>query len=165
MNLTFQPRETPAMTQLTAWLRPTLTARRKTLFTLAMTLAASAAFAQAPKMDEGALLRATEEVVAEYRVYATCFAINSAALKLAQDQWRQEVKDAIDVLKPMKPTPAFMTKFAAATQFSRLLDPDMKFSAVIDLCHRNEDKLHNFLALSYTRLSAAMASTRDGARQ
>jgi hypothetical protein len=38
-------------------------------------------------------------------------------------------------------------------------------SAVMDLCHRNEDKLHNFLAFSYTRLSVAMASVRNGARQ
>jgi hypothetical protein len=64
-----------------------------------------------------------------------------------------------------QPTPAFMTKFAVATQFNRVLAPDMKLSAVMDLCHRNEDKLHNFLAFSYTRLSVAMASVRNGARQ
>lgn len=121
-------------------------------------LAASCAVVAQPSgFNEEAVIRAVDDVVAEHRVYATCLALDGAGLSLVQENWRREVARAVEILKDMNPTAKFVLRFSEATALSRLLDGDMRLSAAMDFCHKNEKTTRKFYEFGYTRLPSAIA--------
>jgi hypothetical protein len=104
-----------------------------------------------------AVIRATDAVVAEHKVYATCLALDKQGLALVRENWRREVAQAVDVLRDLQPPALFALRFSEAIDFSRLLDGDMKLSAAVEFCHKNEKTTLKFYELGYARLSSAVA--------
>ena len=125
-------------------------------------LSSSAVAAEPTTLNEPSIMRAVDAVVAEHRLYATCLSRTPQMLPLVQENWKREVSEAVDALKPLKPSPGFMAKFVAAVDFSNLLDRGMSLSAAIDLCQRNEKVVNKFHEFGYTRLGTAIRKAARG---
>lgn len=110
----------------------------------------------AQPLNEEAMVKAIDAVVAEHQVYATCLSLESQGLPLVQESWRREVAQAADSLKSMKASPALLARFVSATDPSRLFDGNMRLSAAMELCRKNEVTVRKFYVFGYTRLAAAV---------
>ena len=135
-------------------------------FTLACLAAPGVTFADSPAFNADAVIRATDAVVAEHRVYATCLALDGQGLALVRENWRREVAQAVDALRDLKSPALFALRFSEATDFSRLLDGDMKLSAAMEFCQKNEKTTRKFYELGYTRLASTVTlAARQPARK
>lgn len=110
----------------------------------------------AQPINEDAMVKAIDAVVAEHQVYATCLSLEPQGLSLVQESWRREVAQAADSLKSLKASPALLIRFVSATDVSRLFDGSMRLSAAVDLCRKNEATVRKFYEFGYTRLAAAV---------
>jgi hypothetical protein len=108
------------------------------------------------ELDESATLREVKKIVAEYRVYATCLSLDAPTLALVESTWQKQVAAAIEALRELKPGVTFIASFTLAVRFSNLLDPDMKLSQAMDLCHKNPAAAETFWAFGNSRLTDAV---------
>jgi hypothetical protein len=124
----------------------------------AFSLLPALAFAQSSekRLDETAALRAVDAVVSEHRLYATCLALDGSSHALVNDMWNKEVAQAMDWLKPFKPSLVFLAKFRGKVEPSSLLDRDMALSAAMDLCHKSGKLVSRFYAFEWTPLWRAL---------
>jgi hypothetical protein len=107
----------------------------------------------AADLDEKAILRTAEKVVAEHRVYATCLSLDSIGYQLVQDSWDREVKRAMEALKELGASLMLTTRFAAAVRSEKLIDGGMSLSAAMTFCKKNEARVSKFYELGFSRLA------------
>jgi len=121
-------------------------------------------FAEGIKFDEEKAMAAVETVVAEHRIYATCLSLDKLSLSIVQENWRREVKLATEELREVKPSAAFLHRFAGAVDFANLLDRSRHLEDAMNYCHANEKLLVNFQTFEFSHLVTAIesAETRPG---
>jgi hypothetical protein len=110
----------------------------------------------ARQLDESATLREVQNVVAEFRIHATCRSLHKLSLETVEMVWQREVAVAMQALRGLKPSPSFLAAFTSAVQFSKLVDTDMKLSATMDLCRENAALFDKFESFGHLRLSDAI---------
>ncbi len=125
---------------------------------IAATLAASGfpGASYAAGYDESAILQSVEAVVAEHKIYATCFSLDSTAYQIVQENWLREVKQGAETLKGLNPSVAFMARFAYAVNPTRLLDEGMTISAAMAYCQKNEQQARKFHEFGFSHLADAI---------
>jgi hypothetical protein len=73
--------------------------RIATLIVGALAAGAIAGSARAADDAEAAVLQAVAAVVAEHRIYATCFSLEPMAYQLVRENWAREVKEGTEALR------------------------------------------------------------------
>ncbi len=117
-----------------------------------------AAFGTAPAaaLDETAVMKAVEKVVAEHKMYATCLSLEPMSFRIVQENWTREVSQGAEALKELKPSPALVARFLAAVDSARLLDKKMTLDLAMAYCRQNEAQVRKFHEFGFSRLSEAI---------
>jgi len=124
---------------------------------LALTTLSSIAAPDSQPFDEKKAIRALDDTVAEYRIYATCLSLIPDTLPLVEKLWQSQVAEASSNLNYLGATPAFKAYFLVTTKFTNLLDRNMKLGDAISLCEKNKEAQYRFHSFGHPNLSAAIA--------
>ena len=130
------------------------------LAALTFTTLSGIAASDSPAFDEKRAMRALDDTVAEYRIYATCLSLVPDTLPVVEKLWQSQVTDAAANLNAIGATPTFKAYFLVSTKFTNLLDRNMKLGDAIVLCERNKEAQLRFHSFGYPNLSAAIAGKR-----
>lgn len=98
------------------------------------------------------IISAVEKVVAEYKIYATCSALNPMFLSIVMEGWDHEVQEGVNALREIDSNGILLANFATAVAPSQLLDPNMRLSDAIEYCKTNHAKIQTFFELGASRL-------------
>jgi hypothetical protein len=128
---------------------------------LVFTTLSSIAAPDSQPFDEKKAVRALDDTVAEYRIYATCLSLVPDTLPLVEKLWQSQVAEAGANLNSIGATPTFKAYFLVTTKFTNLLDRNMKLGDAITLCERNKEAQLRFHSFGYPNLSAAIAGKRS----
>jgi hypothetical protein len=106
--------------------------------------------------DEAGVLLAVEQVQKEHRIYAICLALDPLASSLVQENWQRMRIQTEALLEPLQPSAAFVKKFEAASQSSRLLDVRWSLSEATVFCQKNQAQVSQFYTFGFTALDQAV---------
>lgn len=115
------------------------------------------AHAENKPINEAAVLKTIDNVVAEQRVFATCFALEPVGRKVVNDMWVKMVKDARESLASRKPSLKLIAQFEYKTQ-QRLVDERMTLKDAISYCEKNAEIQKKFYTFGYLDLPTELSA-------
>ncbi len=107
----------------------------------------------ASSFDESVVLKATDEVMDDFRLIATCMSLEPTTYSGLQQQWNSQVQETLTILKSEGASDAFISRYSDITQFSNLIDGKKTLSETMKICHSKADVYEKYMTLDFLLLS------------
>lgn len=128
-----------------------------TMLAIVSTMHINLACAENKPINEAAVLKTIDTVMAEQRVFATCFALDPFSRKVVNETWVDMVKASREVLASRKPSIKLIAQFEYKTHPSRLVDDSMSLKDAITFCEKNAEIQKRFFTFGYLNLSLELS--------
>jgi hypothetical protein len=130
----------------------------RAVLAITFSLAANGISAAPPLFHEKKAIRALEDFVAEYKLYATCLSLAPDGLSSVKQMRKFQFEKAAENL-PRTASLYFLTRFSLARS-SDLVNENMKLGDAIKLCEANKEVASKFYSFASTDLATVLHNAK-----